>query len=196
MTSLINPAWPQEQQAKTANVRQNFAQAKAEIEALQATVAALEEAVASGATATGNDWIQAESSDKDIDFGAGTLPTPWSFTNLNLTTERYIAPKDAAMVSAMLMVREESNVAPCTLEIGLSVNGAMPDAPVSTKILAAGTDGVETMLFSATGKGYPAGTTLSVVVRRGQGPDERAHLALRGSVLKHRLILRVQPAEQ
>jgi len=194
MTSLINPAWPQEQQAKTANVRQNFAQAKAEIEALQATVAALEEAVANGSAT--NDWIQTASSDKDIDFGIGTLPTPWSFTNLNLVTERYIAPEDAVTVSAMLMVREESNVAPCTLEIGLSVNGAMPDAPVSTKILAAGTDGVETMVFSATGKGYPAGTTLSVVVRRGQGPDERAHLALRGSVLKHRLILRVLPAEQ
>jgi len=194
MTSLINPAWPQEQQAKTANVRQNFAQAKAEIEALQATVAALEEAVANGSAT--NDWIQTASSDKDVDFGAGNLPTPWSFTNLNLVTERYIAPEDAVTVSAMLMVREESNVAPCTLEIGLSVNGAMPDAPVSTKILAGGADGVETMVFSASGKGYPAGTTLSVVVRRGQGPDERAHLALRGSVLKHRLILRVLPAEQ
>jgi hypothetical protein len=194
MTSLINPTWPQEQQAKTANVRENFARAKAEIEALQATVAALEEAVANGAAT--NDWIQTVSSDKSIDFGAGNLPTPWSFTGLNLLTERYIAPEDAVTVSAMLMVREVSNVAPCTLEIGLSVNGAMPDAPVSTKILAGGADGVQTMLFSATGKAYPVGTTLSVVVRRGQGPDDRAHLVLPGSVLNHRLVLRVMPAEQ
>ena len=194
MTSLINPAWPQEQQAKTANVRQNFAQTKAEIEALQATVAALEEAVA-GAAVT-NDWIQTASSNKNIDFGIGNLPTPWTFTDLNLTTERPIAAEDVVTGSVMVMVREVSNVAPCTLEIGLSVNGAMPDAPSATKILAAGTDKVETMVFSATGKAYPAGTTLSVVVRRGQGPDERAHLVLPGSVLKHRLILRVLPAEQ
>jgi len=45
MTSLINPAWPREQQAKTANVRANFAAAKAEIEALQAEVEELKRVV-------------------------------------------------------------------------------------------------------------------------------------------------------
>lgn len=194
MTSLINPAWPQEQQAKTSHVRQNFASAKAEIEALQLTVAALEEAVA-GAAVT-NDWIQTANSARNTDFGSGNLPTPWSFIDLSLTTERPIAAEDAVTVAAMLKVREVSNVAPCTLEIGLSVNGAMPDGPVSTKILASATDKVETMVFSASGVAYPAGTTLDVLVRRGQGPDERAHLVLPGSVLKHRLLLRVLPAEQ
>ena len=45
MTSNINPAWPKEQQAKTSNVRANFAAAKAEIEALQAEVVELKRVV-------------------------------------------------------------------------------------------------------------------------------------------------------
>jgi len=45
MTSKINPNWPQAQQAKTANVRYNFAAAKTEIEELQAQIEELKRVV-------------------------------------------------------------------------------------------------------------------------------------------------------
>jgi len=199
MTSQINPNWPQAQQAKTANVRQNFAAAKSEIEELQAkveelqaAVSALQEAMAGGE----GEWAQLGSSATDVDFGEGNMPTPWTFFDLDLVTEHDIGPADVVTVTAALMVREVSGAAAATLEIGLSVNGADPGDPVSTKIIAASTSSPETMVFSATGLSEPAGTTLSVAVRRGMSPDKRTHLVLPGSVAQHRLILRGLPAKK